>query len=113
MPVLRGNEISDLPSAFSSLMRYCTNSFDCKPRRPLLVSLCALVAEQGRAVGNSFDQGFGFARIVDLPARQSQADRTSKNPVPTWKGHVRRRAFFNENAPKSASLWDRILRDVG
>ncbi|ANI80117.1 hypothetical protein EP837_03735 (plasmid) [Sphingobium sp. EP60837] len=27
--------------------------------------------------GNSLDQGFGFARIVDLPTRQSQADRTS------------------------------------
>jgi hypothetical protein len=40
-------------------------------------AVIALVAEQGSALGNGLDQRFSFACIMDLPTRQSQADRTS------------------------------------
>lgn len=41
------------------------------------VAVIALVAQQRGTLGNVCNQGFGFADIVNLPAGQSQADRTS------------------------------------
>lgn len=41
------------------------------------VAVIALVAQERGPLGDGLDERFGFACVVDLPASQAQADRTS------------------------------------